>query len=166
MQIAIISDTHNDNYAIEKAIAEIQRREITHLVHCGDLTSRHTLQHYQGLQVHLSYGNGDLDQQGISETLKSLNHESSSGLIQDFSQDGQKFFVAHGDTPKLIHSALESGTYDWVLQGHTHRFKEEKYGKTRWINPGALGGRQTEEASFVVINTKTNSVERIFVKEL
>lgn len=163
MQIAIFSDTHNDVYAVEKAIAEVRRREITHLVHCGDLTFRHILQPCQGLRIYLAYGNGDLDQQGISETLKSLNHESSSGLSQDFILDGQKFFVAHGDDTKIIRSALESGSYDWVLQGHTHRYRNESYGKTHWINPGALGGKQTEEASFVIISTENGSTERIFI---
>lgn len=166
MQIAIISDTHNDTYALEKAIKEIHRRKVSYLVHCGDLTYRHILQACQGLRIFLAYGNGDLDQRGIADDLKTLNSESSCGLTQAFMLDGQKFFVAHGDTPKLIRSALESGSYDWVLQGHTHRFKHELFGQTRWINPGALGGRQTEDATFVILDTARRSIERILIKEL
>jgi hypothetical protein len=166
MQIAVISDTHNDVITLEKAIQEIKRRKISLLVHCGDLTYSHTLKICQGLRIYLVYGNGDLDVRAIVDELKSLNPENSSGLTLDFSIDGQRFFVAHGDSSRLIQTALASGSYDWVLQGHTHRFKDELYGQTKWLNPGALGGKSFDNGSFAVIDTATKFVERIMLKEL
>jgi putative phosphoesterase len=166
MQIAVISDTHNAIGTLEKAIREIKRRAITHLVHCGDLTYSYTLQPCQGLRIYLAYGNGDLDQHGIALELQLLNTESISGPTLEFSIDGQRFFVAHGYTPRLIQTALANGTYDWVLQGHTHRFKDEIYGQTHWINPGALGGSRFDAASFVVLDTSNRSIERIMIKEV
>ena len=166
MQIAVISDTHNNVINLEKAIHEIKFQGIRHLIHCGDVTFSQTLKACQDLCINLAYGNGDNDQRAILEQLRLLNPESNAGLFQDFSLDGQRFFVAHGDTHSLIQTALSSGKYDWVLQGHTHRFKTEVIGKTRWVNPGTLGGRLTEAGSFVVLDTTTKSIEKIIVKEL
>lgn len=165
MQIAVISDTHNDIFHLEKAIQEIQRREISHLVHCGDVTLSQTLRPCKGLRLFLAYGNGDSDERAIAEELSLLNPENRSGLTLDFFIERQRFYVAHGDSPKLIQSALTSGLYDWVLQGHTHRFKNEIIGKSHWVNPGALGGKLTETGSFVVLDTVKMSVERVFTEE-
>ncbi len=165
MQIAVISDTHNNIYTLEKAIQEIQRREINDVVHCGDVTLSHTLKPCKGLRLFLAYGNGDSDERAIADELRLLNPESNSGLTLDFSIDGQRFYVAHGDNSRLIQSALASGFYDWVLQGHTHRFKSELFGKTRWVNPGALGGKFTRTGSFVVLDTAAKSVEQILIAE-
>jgi len=166
MQIAVISDTHNNIITLEKAIQEIRFRGIKYLIHCGDVTFSHILRACQDLHIFFVFGNGDVDQRAILEELRSLNPESSAGQIQDFSLGGQRFFVAHGDTSRLIQTALSSGAYDWVLQGHTHRFKDELYGQTRCVNPGALGGKPADSVSFAVLDTVTKSVERIMLKEL
>ena len=166
MQIALISDTHNNIITLEKAVKEINYRGVRHLIHCGDVTSSHTLRPCQDLHIFLAYGNGDINQRAILEELRSLNPESSAGLTQDFSLGGQRFFVAHGDTSRLIQTALSSGAYDWVLQGHTHRFKDELYGQTKWVNPDALGGKPADGESFPVLDTVAKSVERIMLKEL
>ena len=166
MQIAVISDTHNNIITLEKAVKEINYRGIRHLIHCGDVTFSHMLRRCVDLHIFLAYGNGDLDHRAILEELRSLNPESSAGLVQDFTLDGQRFFVAHGDTIRVIQTALSSSAYDWVLQGHTHRFKDELYGQARWVNPGALGGITAESVSFAVLDTVTKSFERILLKEL
>ncbi|HSN93722.1 MAG TPA: YfcE family phosphodiesterase [Anaerolineaceae bacterium] len=166
MQIAVISDTHNNIISLEKAIQEIQRRGINNLIHCGDVTFSHTLKACKNLKIYLAYGNGDLDQQDILDQLHSLNPESSAGSIQDFILDRQRIFVTHGDIQSSVQKALASGLYDWVLQGHTHRFKDELYGQTKWLNPGALGGRPFYNESFAVIDTVTRTVEKIMLKEL
>lgn len=166
MQIAVVSDTHNSIINLEKAIKEIRSRQIKHLIHCGDLTLSHTLQPCGNLFIYLVFGNGDFDQEAISQELKTLNPESSASITQDFSLYGQRFFVAHGDNHRLIQTALASSTYDWVLQGHTHRFKDELFGRTRWLNPGALGGKSFDDLSFAIIDTVSRSVERVSIKEL
>lgn len=164
MQIAVVSDTHNNIINLEKAIHEIKYQGIKHLIHCGDVTFRQTLKACQDLCINLAYGNGDNDQRSILEQLQLLNPDSNAGLIQDFSLDGQRFFVAHGDTHSLIQTALSSGEYDWVLQGHTHRFKDELYGHTKWVNPGALGGKLPGSVSFAILETSTKTVEQVMLK--
>lgn len=166
MKIAVISDTHNKTAFLELVISHVKALGVSHLIHCGDLTLSQTLLPCRGLRVYLAYGNGDYDRVGINKMLTELNPQNSFGTVQDFMLDGQSFFVAHGDESKCIHMALESGAYQWVLQGHTHRFRDEKLGQTRWINPGALGGLKIEERSFVILDTSKKSVERIKVEGL
>ena len=165
MQIAVVSDTHNNIATFEKVIHEIKSRGIRHLIHCGDITFSQTLKPCQDLCINLAYGNGDIDQKAILDQLQSLNPDSNAGLTQDFFLDGQRFFVAHGDTHSLIQTALSSGVYDWVLQGHTHRFKDELYGHTKWLNPGALGGKLTDRGSFAILDTGTKTIELIMLME-
>lgn len=166
MLIAIVSDTHNNKENFMTVLKEIEARGIRYLVHCGDLTQPDLLESYPGLQIFLAFGNGDLEKERILKKIKSLNPENICGERIDFVLDNQRIFVAHGDLPSVVQKAVLSGNYDWVLQGHTHRFKNEMAGQTHWLNPGSLGARFNQPKTYAVVNTSDRSVEKIELEEV
>ena len=51
--------------------------------------------------------------------------------------DGKKIAICHGDSARLINGFLAAGV-DYLVTGHTHIRHDQREGRTRLINPGAL----------------------------
>ena len=135
--LAIISDTHENEPAIKKAVRIIKEKNSELCVHCGDIVSPPMLEHFSGLKMKLVYGNNDGERIGLNIAAKKLGFEELEDK-KEFVFWGKKFYAYHGTNAAKLNAAIKSNKYDYVLTGHTHIKKDEKVGKTRVINPGAL----------------------------
>ena len=135
--LAIISDTHENESAIKKAVRIIKEKNSELCVHCGDIVSPPMLEHFSGLKMKLVYGNNDGERIGLNITAKKLGFEGLEDE-KEFVFLGKKFYAYHGTSAAKLNAAIKSNKYDYVLTGHTHIKRDEKVGKTRVINPGAL----------------------------
>ena len=134
--LGIISDTHENEEAIKKAVAIFKEKNIEFGVHCGDIISPPMLEHFKGLKMKFVFGNNDGEKAGLSSKAKELGFEISDE--KEFEYNGKKFYAYHGTKKEKLESAIKSNKYDYILTGHTHIKRDEKIGKTRVINPGAL----------------------------
>jgi putative phosphoesterase len=160
MKIAILSDTHNNLHNIQAVRQIILAEEVDAIIHCGDLTGADVLDYFGDFKLCCVHGNGDFAPE-VKERLKWLNPENQSGDYLDLKLGSRKIFVTHGHMISRLRKAVESGEYDYVFHGHTHRFKDEKIGNTRLINPGALGGKKVEDRSFAVLDLESGELRRI-----
>ena len=48
--IGIISDTHDNIYMIDKAVEELNKRQVRLVLHAGDYISPFTVQHFKALK--------------------------------------------------------------------------------------------------------------------
>jgi len=135
--IGIISDTHENEEAMTKAVALFKLKNVDFVVHCGDIVSPPVLEHFQGLKMKLVFGNNDGEREGLKAMCKKFGFEEIADE-KEFEYQGKKFYVYHGTNEKKLDEAIKSNKYDYILTGHTHIKKDEKIGKTRIINPGAL----------------------------
>ncbi len=135
--IGIISDTHENEEAIKKAAAIFKEKNFEFAVHCGDIISPPMLEHFKGLKMKFVYGNNDGERIGLNNKARELGWEGLSDE-KEFEHKGKKFYVYHGTSANKLNAAIKSNKYDYVLTGHTHVKRDEKIGKTRVINPGAL----------------------------
>ena len=83
------------------------------------------------------YGNNDGEKEGLNEKAKELGFEEITDE-REFEHNRKKFYVYHGTNKNKLDAAIKSNKYDYALTGHTHIKMDEKLGKTRVINPGAL----------------------------
>ncbi|MBI2558836.1 metallophosphoesterase [Candidatus Woesearchaeota archaeon] len=135
--LGIISDTHENEEAVKKAVRVFKEKNVELVVHCGDIISPPMLEHFRGLKMKLVFGNNDGERNGLSKTAKKLGFEELSDE-KEFEHKEKKFYVYHGTQEEKLDSAIKSNKYDYVLTGHTHIKRDNKIGKTRVINPGAL----------------------------
>ena len=135
--IGIISDTHENEAAMQKAAHLFKERKVDFVVHCGDIVSPPVLDNFKGLKMKLVFGNNDGEKAGLNKKAKELGFEEVSEE-KEFIYERKRFYVYHGTIKANLDSAIQSGKYDYVLTGHTHIKRDEKIGKTRVINPGAL----------------------------
>ncbi len=162
MQIGIISDTHNKISKLYKAVEILNARSVSFLIHCGDLTDDRLIGCLNGFRVYFAYGNTDFSIGAIDRALNKIDPLAKSGYSLDFHIENKRFFVAHGDTKKILVDAINSNNYDYILTGHTHQFCDERINRSRLINPGALGGNQGEH-SFAILDTELDLVEQILI---
>ena len=135
--IGIISDTHENEAAMKKAAEIFRQKNVDFVVHCGDIVSPPVLENFQGLKMKLVFGNNDGERGGLIRKCREFGFEEIKDELE-FEQEGRKFYVYHGTSIKKLDSAIKSNKYDYILTGHTHLKRDERIGKARVINPGAL----------------------------
>jgi hypothetical protein len=158
MKIALISDTHNHIAGVSAVLRILDAEKITTVIHCGDLTRAETLELFQNFTIHHVWGNGDLDAiayQIVAQSCKpsSTTSEVYSGIIAE-----KRVAALHGHQSRLLTSLIENGNYDYVFHGHTHRKRDELIGRTRVINPGAVGGMLRSLRSCAILDLKSGDL--------
>lgn len=134
--LCILSDTHDNVRITERAVALIKTLSPELVIHCGDITSPETLYLFEGLPIRLILGNNERD----TIHLNKISSELGFGPIDkelEFELHGKKFYVYHGTREHFLDEMAGSQLYDYVLHGHTHQQRNEVFGRTRIINPGA-----------------------------
>ncbi len=158
MKIAVVSDTHNNMANFKKAIDWIKNEKISLILHCGDIASRETIneakKYFDGT-IHFVKGNADYELDDIPEKM-------------ELEVGGKRIGFVHfpGEAKKMA----QSGKYDVVFYGHTHRPWDEKIlvqspsgneagrGECHMINPGELAG-QFYKPTFAIYDTETGLLE-------
>ncbi|MEK6943609.1 MAG: metallophosphoesterase [Nanoarchaeota archaeon] len=135
--IGIISDTHENEQAMKKAVEAFKERNVEFVVHCGDIISPPMLEYFKELKMKFVLGNNDGEVAGLNIKAKEFGFEPVTEE-KEFEYKGKLFYVYHGTIRGKLETAIKSNKYDYVLTGHTHLKRDEKAGKTRIINPGAL----------------------------
>ena len=135
--IGIVSDTHENEEAIRKAATIFKEKNVEFAVHCGDIISPPMLDHFKGLKMKFVFGNNDGEKNGLAAKCRESGFDEIKEELE-FNCKGKKFYAYHGTKREKLENAVKSNKYDYVLTGHTHIKKDEKAGKTRVVNPGAL----------------------------
>src|SRR5262249_41533955 len=160
MKIAVVSDTHSRNVTTGLALVEIRERGITTVLHCGDIEGPETVALFRGLTAHFVFGNCDWDRSAIRQAVAAIGatlHEPFGNL----ELEGNRLAFVHGDDKALFLELENSGSFDYLFYGHTHRLAEHRTGPTRVINPGAL--HRANPKTFVVLDLASGKAETIGV---
>ncbi len=152
MKIGILSDTHNNLKNLQAALALFKNEGIDTLVHCGDLTDASLVGAMEGFRVIFVLGNGDIASGEIRAALLAQNPENYAGLVFSGRVGGARIGATHGHLPGQVDELVHSGEYDYVFKGHSHRRQDERFGFTRLINPGALGGLHPEPRQVCILD--------------
>lgn len=135
MLIGIISDTHDNMGQLRKAVDLFISRKVEHVIHAGDFTSPFTFRIFRDLTCGFTgvFGNNDGD--------KLLLHKMSAGRVHPqphtFELASRKIVLIHEH--HIVAALGDSGHYDLVIYGHTHKPEVRKAGNTLIINPGEAG---------------------------
>lgn len=160
MLIGILSDSHDRYEMMAEAVRVLLERGAEFLIHCGDVGSANMLDHLAGVKSAFVFGNNDWDRAELERYAESIGIPYH-GLALDLELDGKKIAVMHGDHTPRMESVLKAQTHDYLLHGHTHVKRDERVGKTRIINPGAL--HRAAVKTVALLDTAEDRVELIRV---
>ncbi|MBN2083717.1 MAG: YfcE family phosphodiesterase [Anaerolineales bacterium] len=159
MLIAVLSDTHDNRHAIRKVLALAGRRGASEIFHCGDMVSAAAIELFRGWALQYVTGNMDRDPGAIRAAVDRLGMGSSCAAELTLERDGVQIALMHGNRPERLACSIQSGGFDFVFHGHTHRRRDEQFGRTRVVNPGALGSAAPGKFSFCMLDTASGEVE-------
>ncbi|OGD65998.1 hypothetical protein A3F08_01020 [Candidatus Berkelbacteria bacterium RIFCSPHIGHO2_12_FULL_36_9] len=127
-----MSDSHDNIANMEKALKYISEQGINFIIHCGDLAAPSMLSdviipNFKG-QIYMVIGNvGDPDLlEKIAKGYKDVRIYGNKGEINI---KGKKIGFCH--FPNEAKQMAQSGQFDIVFYGHTHRPWEEKINLAR-----------------------------------
>lgn len=153
MKFTIVSDTHDNLKNFNKVIDFLNKENIKVMLHCGDICNQETIneavKNFKG-EIKFVRGNGDYDLQDVPEEM-------------EVELGNKKIFFNH--YPDIAKKVAESGRYDLVFYGHTHKPWEEKVGKCRLVNPGEVAG-QRFKPTFAIYDTESDKLELKILEKL
>ena len=155
MILGLLSDTHDRVDAMAAAMAVLQARGAEFYIHCGDVGSEGVLDHLAGLSAAFVFGNTDWDRAGLARYAEKIG-VACHNTLAELDLGGKRIAVTHGDDFKLKQRLLSEQRHDFLLQGHTHVRADDKVGKVRVINPGAL--HRVREKTVATLDTDSGKV--------
>jgi putative phosphoesterase len=134
VRIGILSDSHGRVKPTRAAVKVLLDRRCAMLLHLGDLGSDAVIDELVGHNARLVLGNCDDDDLARYAALVGVINDHPAGRV---TVNGRSVAFTHGHIESAMTAALREGA-DYLLHGHTHEVRDERHGRTRVINPGAL----------------------------
>jgi uncharacterized protein len=139
VKIGLISDTHDNFKTIEAAVKIFGEKRIGYVIHAGDITTPEAVEAFSGLKMIGVLGNNDVDKKGLDNAFEKIGGELR-GELCEIEEDDLLIGVYHGTNFKKRDALIQSGKYNVVVYGHTHKIDNKVVGKTIVINPGTAHG--------------------------
>lgn len=166
MKIAIISDIHNNDVNLKKVLNYCVQNSIDKIICCGDLADMETLDilndNFSG-DIFFTFGNMDNDHLRKHEFSEKYKHIFIFRKFGETEIDGKQVAFIH--FPREAKALAETGQYDFVFYGHTHKPWTEKIGHCTLLNPGNVTG-DFYPPTFAIWNTENNNFELKRIHEL
>lgn len=144
-RIGILSDTHGK---LREEAAEILK-ECDVILHAGDINTPKVLDSLREIApLYVVRGNAD--------------KEWAEGLPEKWSEEicGIKIFMVHNKK----HIPKETGNYDLVVFGHSHKYEEHWEGNCLFLNPGSCGPRRFSQPvtmAVVEVEAETGTIRAV-----
>jgi len=159
MKIAVISDTHDQIWRLQKILPELNKADI--LLHCGDLCSPfmvHALGNGLRIPVHIVLGNNDGDALALKSAVDMYEHMFLYGRLASIQIEGLQTAMTH--YPDTARALAAAGEYDLVVYGHDHTAFYKRAGKCMLLNPGEFLGLNGT-SSYAVLDSDTLEITMI-----
>ena len=153
MLIGVTGDTHNNLKNISKICDLFNQAKPSLVIHTGDITLPKSLAAFANLKMPLIgvFGNNDkFEKKGLLIEAKKFNcnffdepHRIEIGQ--------KKIIIVHH--PELINEHMILNA-DFILHGHTHRYRSELIKNTLVFNPGECAGILKEKNNIGLIDTE------------
>jgi putative phosphoesterase len=155
MLIGVLSDTHDNMPQIRKAVDLFNSRKTAHVIHAGDFTSPFTFRILNDLTAGFTgvFGNNDGDRLLLSK----MSGARVFPQPHTFELTGKKIVVIHEH--HIAEALADSGHYDLVIYGHTHKPVVKKMKETLLVNPGEAGSWLYGQSTVAIVDLKEMTAE-------
>ena len=153
MLLALLSDTHDNARGTRAALALLAPHRPAAYLHAGDLVDSDMLTLFAGLgPFHFVFGNNEFDHAALRSMALALDLHCH-GHVADLTFAGKRLAMVHGHDEALFNHLAHSGDYAYLIHGHTHVRRDERLGRTRIINPGAVHRAKVKSVALLDVAT-------------
>ena len=166
MKIGIISDSHDHHQNSLMAVEIFNEKKVAYILHAGDIISPFTAKAFAKVTAAkfiAVFGNNDGEKLLLTSEIKKFGGEIYDDPYRG-EIGGRRIFMTH--KPSVLDEAAESGKYDLVIYGHTHKQDIRKVGASLVINPGELTDWVTGRSDLVILQLDNMSWEKRDVSRL
>jgi len=162
MRIGIISDTHDRLPFIEKAIKELNERDVELVLHAGDYCAPFVASRFKPLRAKMIgvFGNNDAERELLRRNFNEIGIEIR-GRFADIRAGDLRIALLHGEEQELLRSLMDAGSFDVIVYGHTHRAEVKRRNGVLVVNPGEVCGYLSGKATIALLDTHSMKVEII-----
>ncbi|MEM2940696.1 MAG: metallophosphoesterase [Thermoproteota archaeon] len=164
MLIGLISDTHDNLTMIEKAVSFFNNRNVSIVLHAGDVISPFTAKRFKECRAKLTlvYGNNDGDRSNLQKAYLEIGAQFywPAAMLE---LNGRKTLVLHGEDLKLLEEIVAKNMFDLIVSGHTHEPGVRRTGRTLWVNPGEACGYLTGKSTVALYDSSEHEAEIVEV---
>jgi uncharacterized protein len=162
--LGVLSDTHDRPDTAAAGIATLSAAGAQFLIHCGDVGGQRILDLLAGLPSLFVWGNNDYDRASLARYAEEIGVQCA-GDFADLQLANKKIAVTHGDNPRLMQQATANDSpYDYLFIGHSHIPSDQRKGRLRIINPGAL--HRAAKKTVAIVDLKEDVVRHLVVKDV
>jgi uncharacterized protein len=153
MRIGIISDTHDNLPAIERAVKFFNTQKLSFVFHAGDFVAPFAIAPLAGLSCDWRgvFGNNDGEKDGLRRVSEGRIAEGPLRV----EIGGRKIVMCHDRTGL----DLKKEKADIVVCGHTHKAQISRQGGLVVINPGEACGWLSGISTVAVADLETLAVK-------
>lgn len=151
-----MGDTHDNLTRIEQAVGLLNSEAAGGMfLHTGDFIAPFVIPALALLKGNVIgvYGNNDGDHELLQARCSETNNVRIEGNFFEFTVEGKRIALLHGHEKTLLPDLIESGLFDVVVHGHSHRAGISRKGRTLVINPGEVCGYLTGKPSCACYET-------------
>lgn len=162
LRIGVISDTHGEERLVRRAVEIFKEMNVERVLHCGDLCVPAHAALFKEIPTDFVYGNCD---SCVRLSIERSVEEAGGTHHGDFGSlrlAGKNVAFLHGQDRTRLLQELNSGDWDLICTGHTHRYELTMYGDTLLLNPGAVQ-RRYETPCAACVDLPSLSVSRIML---
>lgn len=156
MRLGILSDNHGRLDPVREAVEIFDIHGVDAIAHCGDVGGIETLEILAGRPLWFVWGNTDCPDPNWRPILQAIGAPWPQGVPVRFELDGRQFALCHGHE-RVFDAECRAGTSDYVLHGHTHVYADNRSGRSRIINPGAL--HRARRKTIAILDISTDQLE-------
>ena len=158
MQIGVLSDSHGHVEYTRAAVRVLETLGVDAVLHCGDIGAPEIVPLFAAWPAHFVFGNVDQHEADLRWAIERAS-QTCHGRFGSLELGGRRIALLHGDDGERLIETIDSGRYDLVCYGHTHRAEHHWQEGTLVLNPGAL--YRATPHSFAVVELSSMDVTSI-----
>lgn len=159
-RVGVVADTHDRIRAIDLVVKRFSDENVNLVLHAGDYVAPFAVLRFKPLKAKLIgiFGNNDGDHDLLRRRFEEIGAHLH-GKFAELNIGGLRAALIHGEDEALLRALINSGYYDVVIHGHTHKAEIYSVGRTLVINPGEACGYLSGRATIAILNTERRSAE-------
>ncbi len=161
VKVGVVSDTLDNRDGFKLLLDHFLVGGAHWLFHCGGLGSPALVDLLKPWQVYVVAGEKERHREAIETALQKARLQSFLPSSLTTTLEGIRVGLCRGDDIALVNRWAKSGEFDYIFYGHTLRRSDSFIGKTRVINPGALGGPRYQPRSGCLIDLASGEARLI-----